>query len=65
MQSRFTDSMTSAGRSERKVALLTKECDGLKRIIAAYKNDEGAPTRHNVSPSLIILVPKSGPRFWS
>jgi hypothetical protein len=36
------DAATTAARLERKVGLLTKERDGLKRILASYDEDEAA-----------------------
>ena len=59
MQSRLADSMTLVGRCERKVALLNKECDGLKRIIAAYKSDETTPPGDQSPPPQRSPPPQS------
>lgn len=57
----LADSSTAAGRHERKVALLTRECDGLKRILAAYKTEEAAPpgvtAQRTLQPRVALLPP--------
>lgn len=40
------EAASTAARLERKVALLTKERDGLKSVLASYDEEEGAGAGH-------------------